>query len=137
MRIIIDDFGTGYSSLALLRQLPVRTLKIDLSFVRTIEDDDQDAAMVMSIIDLGHNLGLEVVAEGVESEAIWRLLAAHGCDTAQGFFTGRPVPAEELDLARVVPEAGAALAARGYSARKGGWRDRPALPGDDRYRREG
>ena len=137
VRIIIDDFGTGYSSLALLRQLPVRTLKIDLSFVRTIEDDDQDAAMVMSIIDLGHNLGLEVVAEGVESEAIWRLLAAHGCDTAQGFFTGRPVPAEELDLARVVPEAGAALAARGYSRRKGGWRDRPALPGDDLYRLEG
>ena len=106
VRIIIDDFGIGYSSLALLRRLPVGALKIDLSFVRTIEHDDQNAAMVMSIIDLGHNLGLEVVAEGVESDAIWDLLAAHGCATAQGYFVGHPVPAHEIDLGRRALGAG-------------------------------
>ena len=108
VQVIIDDFGIGYSSLALLRRLPVSAIKIDLSFVRTIEEDDQDAAMVMSIIDLGHNLGLEVIAEGVETATIWNLLAAHGCDTAQGFYVGRPIPAQEVDLAKTVPGARAA-----------------------------
>jgi len=92
----IDDFGTGYSSLAYLKRLPVDELKIDKSFVMNMESDIGDTKIVRSTIDLGHNMGLRVVAEGVESEAVWRLLAALGCDQAQGYFMSRPLPAEQL-----------------------------------------
>ena len=95
-KLSIDDFGTGYSSLAYLKRLPVDELKIDKSFVMGMERDEQDAKIVRSTIDLAHNLGLTVVAEGVENEAIWRQLVALHCDEAQGYHMSRPLPAAEL-----------------------------------------
>ncbi|WP_374040955.1 putative bifunctional diguanylate cyclase/phosphodiesterase [Massilia sp. PAMC28688] len=92
----IDDFGTGYSSLAYLKRLPVDELKIDKSFVLNMEHDIDDTKIVRSTIDLGHNLGLRVVAEGIESAAVWHLLAALGCDQGQGHFMGRPIPGNQL-----------------------------------------
>ncbi len=96
VRLAIDDFGTGYSSLSYLRQLPVRELKIDQSFVTNLLIDEQDEVIVRSTIDLGHNLGLEVVAEGVESEAVLERLKSFGCDVAQGFCISRPLTAKRL-----------------------------------------
>jgi EAL domain-containing protein (putative c-di-GMP-specific phosphodiesterase class I) len=92
----VDDFGTGYSSLAYLKDLPVRELKIDRRFINNMADDGDDAFIVRSTIDLGRNLGLEVVAEGVETEAVWDQLTLLGCDVAQGYYLSRPVPAAEL-----------------------------------------
>jgi diguanylate cyclase (GGDEF)-like protein len=92
----IDDFGTGYSSLAYLKRLPVDELKIDKSFVMNMERDADDAKIVRSTIDLGHNMGLRVVAEGIESEAVWQILAKMGCDQAQGYFISRPIAASQL-----------------------------------------
>jgi EAL domain-containing protein (putative c-di-GMP-specific phosphodiesterase class I) len=83
VRLSIDDYGTGYSSLSYVRRLPVDEMKIDQSFVRSMGDDD-DALIVRSTVDLDHNLGLVVVAGGVEDEASWRRLAELGCDVAQG-----------------------------------------------------
>jgi EAL domain-containing protein (putative c-di-GMP-specific phosphodiesterase class I) len=95
-KLSIDDFGTGYSSLAYLKRLPVHELKIDKSFVMAMERDADDAKIVRSTIDLAHNLGLSVVAEGIENAAVWDLLEALGCDEGQGFHMGRPLPAAEL-----------------------------------------
>ncbi len=94
--IAIDDFGTGYSSLSYLKRLPIHTLKIDQSFVMDVAFDHQDIAIVRSIIDLGHNLGYKVVAEGVENRMAWDLLASLGCDTAQGFHISKPLPDEHF-----------------------------------------
>ena len=107
----IDDFGTGYSSLAYLKRLPVDELKIDKSFVLNMENDIGDTKIVRSTIDLGHNMGLRVVAEGVESEAVWRLLAALGCDQGQGYFMSRPIPGDQLAawIAAWVPPVSVAL----------------------------
>jgi len=91
LRIAIDDFGTGYSSLVSLKNLPVSTIKIDKSFVMAMNEDNNDAAIVKSTIQLGHNLGLEVVAEGVETPTAWARLAEMGCDVAQGFYLSRPL----------------------------------------------
>jgi diguanylate cyclase (GGDEF)-like protein/PAS domain S-box-containing protein len=96
MRLSIDDFGTGYSSLSYLRQLPVDEIKIDRSFVMAMGEQADDAVIVRSTVDLGRNLGLEVVAEGVETLELWNTLRELGCNTAQGYFLSRPVPAEEL-----------------------------------------
>ncbi len=93
VRLAIDDFGSGYSSFGHLRQLPIDVLKIDRSFIQNMTEDTGDAAIVRSAIDLGHNLGLEVVAEGVETEETKRHLEALGCDTLQGYHLGRPQPA--------------------------------------------
>jgi diguanylate cyclase (GGDEF)-like protein len=90
VRIAIDDFGTGHASLASLRQLPIDVIKIDRSFVQSMAESQADAALVRMAIDTGHNLGLEVVAEGVETESTLRRLEALGCDTLQGFLLGRP-----------------------------------------------
>ena len=92
----LDDFGTGYSSLQHLRRLPVREIKIDRSFVQTMASDPDDDAIVRSIIDLSKALGLRVVAEGVEDERTRIMLADAGCDLGQGWYYGRPMPAEEL-----------------------------------------
>ena len=89
----IDDFGTGYSSLSYLKRLPVDQVKIDKSFVINMAGDENDAAIVRSTIDLGHNLGLRVVAEGVEDHLAWDRLLAFGCDLAQGYFVSRPLSA--------------------------------------------
>jgi EAL domain-containing protein (putative c-di-GMP-specific phosphodiesterase class I) len=94
--VSIDDFGTGYSSLAQLKQLPVRTLKIDRGFVGSMCCDERDAFIVRSSIQLGHNLGLNVVAEGVEDESTLALLGALGCDSAQGYLIKRPCPGDEI-----------------------------------------
>jgi EAL domain-containing protein (putative c-di-GMP-specific phosphodiesterase class I) len=93
----VDDFGTGYSSLAYLRRLPVGELKIDRTFVMNLLDSRNDEVIVRSTIELGHNLGLRVVAEGVEDEASLRELRRLGCDEAQGYHLSRPVPAPELE----------------------------------------
>jgi EAL domain-containing protein (putative c-di-GMP-specific phosphodiesterase class I) len=84
--LAIDDFGTGYSSLSYLHRLPVDEIKIDKSFVQRMTADESDSVIVRSTIDLGHNLGLQVTAEGVEDGQTWQLLAAAGCDQAQGFY---------------------------------------------------
>ena len=96
VRISVDDFGTGYSSLARLVELPIQELKIDRSFVMDMDGDGPGAAIVRSTIDLGHHLGMEVVAEGVETEAQLRELRTLGCDLAQGYHLLRPLPADEV-----------------------------------------
>jgi len=96
IRLSVDDFGTGYSSLSYLRHLPVAELKIDRGFVTNLLFDEQDEVIVRSIIDLGHNLGLQVVAEGVETDEVLSRLRGFGCDMAQGFGVCRPVPFEQL-----------------------------------------
>jgi EAL domain-containing protein (putative c-di-GMP-specific phosphodiesterase class I) len=98
IQLSLDDFGTGHSSMSYLRQLPVEELKIDKSFVKEIVTNKSDGILVRSIIDLAHNLGLCVVAEGVEDEEALTLLRELGCDIAQGYHLGRPVPAAALDL---------------------------------------
>jgi diguanylate cyclase len=103
--ISLDDFGTGFSSLQHLRRLPLSEVKIDRSFVLGMAASHGDAAIVRSVIDLAGALGLRVVAEGVEDERTWRLLAAAGCHAAQGWFHARPMPADDLAgwLARYRP----------------------------------
>jgi len=96
LRVSIDDFGTGYSSLGYLRRFPIDALKIDRSFIRDLSDDPGAATITRGIIALGHNLGLEIVAEGVETRAQLAFLREHGCDEVQGFLTGRPVPPEAI-----------------------------------------
>jgi len=96
VRLAIDDFGTGYSSLAYLKQLPVDEIKIDKSFVLDMMNDNDDLVIVRSTIDLAHNMGRKVTAEGVETQAAWDLLEEMGCDLIQGYYIARPMPAEEL-----------------------------------------
>lgn len=96
VKLFIDDFGTGYSSLSYLQKLPVDSIKIDRSFVTNMVADEDSAIIVRSTIDLGHNLSLEVVAEGVESQAVWEGLADLGCDTAQGYFISQPIPVAQF-----------------------------------------
>ncbi|MFC6237761.1 putative bifunctional diguanylate cyclase/phosphodiesterase [Longivirga aurantiaca] len=91
----LDDFGTGYSSLLLLEQLPVDEVKIDRSFVRRLDEEGGDPAMVRSIVDFAHGLGLSVVAEGLETSHAWRLLREFGCDVAQGYRISRPMPSDQ------------------------------------------
>ncbi len=92
----IDDFGTGHSSLSYLKRLPVAEIKIDRSFVMDMQESDNDAKIVHATIDLAHNLGLKVVAEGVETEAALKVLEKLSCDYAQGYYLSRPVPPDEL-----------------------------------------
>ena len=96
LQLSIDDYGTGYSSLAYLRHLPVNEMKIDKSFVISMDQDDDAEVIVRSTVDLGHNLGLRVVAEGVETAQSWARLVSLGCDSAQGYYVSRPLPAAEI-----------------------------------------
>ncbi len=114
----LDDFGTGYSSMVLLKRLPVSEIKVDRSFVQRMTQSTDDATIVRSIVELAHALGLEAVAEGVETVEAWDALDALGCDSAQGWYIGRPMPAEQATewLLRH-PSRGAALRVlRGGSA---------------------
>lgn len=95
--ISIDDFGTGFSSLSYLKRLPIDALKIDQSFVRDVSTNQDDAALVMAIITLAHNLRLRVVAEGVETEEQWRFLHLLRCDEIQGFVFSKPLPPDDLE----------------------------------------
>jgi EAL domain-containing protein (putative c-di-GMP-specific phosphodiesterase class I) len=97
IRLAVDDFGTGYSSLAYLKHLPVTELKIDRSFIGSISTDGSDMAIVRSIVDLGRNLDLKVVAEGVETKDGMDKLRSLGCELAQGFYIGRPMPGNEVE----------------------------------------
>jgi EAL domain-containing protein (putative c-di-GMP-specific phosphodiesterase class I) len=96
--LFIDDFGTGYSSLSYLQQLPVDAIKIDQSFVMPMNVSADSGVIVRSTIELGHNLGLKVVAEGVESQPLWDRLAMLGCDVAQGYLIGMPMPADQFQF---------------------------------------
>ena len=93
MNLSVDDFGTGYSSLSRLHNFPIAELKIDRSFVTGLGDGESATVLVINIISLAHGLGLHVVAEGVEHEHQYALLRGYGCDYAQGFGLGRPMPA--------------------------------------------
>jgi len=106
VRIAIDDFGTGYSSLSYLKKLPVDAIKIDRSFVRDIEEDPNDAAIIQAILAMAHSLGLSVVAEGVERPAQYLALKSLGCDEYQGFFESPPLTGEDFER-RYVPARGA------------------------------
>ena len=94
--LIVDDFGTGFSSLAYLKKFPVNELKIDQSFIKNMVGNENDSVIVKSTIDLAHNLGLKVVAEGVETEEVFEVLRMLGCDMVQGFYISRPAPANEF-----------------------------------------
>jgi len=105
VRLSIDDFGAGYTSLGQLKNLPITELKIDRSFIMNLGTDSSDAKIVHSMIDLGHNLGLVIVAEGVEAAEVLDELNRFGCDIAQGYYLSRPVPAEAFDAWRAARSA--------------------------------
>lgn len=97
IKIAVDDFGTGQTSLSLLKKLPLNELKIDKSFVQDLRSDSGDGIIIKSTIDLGHNMGLLVVAEGVETNYAWNLLKSYGCDSVQGYLISKPLPAVQLE----------------------------------------
>jgi len=96
VKVAIDDFGTGYSSFNYIKKLPASTLKLDMEFIENIAENESDMAVVDGMIVLAHNLGMTVVAEGVESQAQYKLLTDHKCDIVQGFFIGKPLPEESF-----------------------------------------
>lgn len=96
VRLALDDFGTGYSSLSYLKNFPFDCLKIDQAFIRNLENDRRDMAITRTIVELAHNLGLSVVAEGVETHAQADIIRSFGCDEIQGYLVARPQPALDI-----------------------------------------
>jgi EAL domain-containing protein (putative c-di-GMP-specific phosphodiesterase class I) len=96
--LAIDDFVTGYSSLQYMRELPIGVVKIDQSFISAIGRSTRDEAIIRSVVDLAHTLGLTVTAEGIETDAQLEFMSEVGCDMAQGFLFGRPEPADLVDI---------------------------------------
>jgi EAL domain-containing protein (putative c-di-GMP-specific phosphodiesterase class I) len=125
LHLSIDDFGTGYSSLSYLQDLPVREVKIDMSFVTHVLENPRDRVIVRSTIDLARHLGLQSTAEGIESAAAQEWLRSAGCDQGQGFFIAPPMPAHEATIwltdaaSRVTPANGERLAATAVPLRRG------------------
>jgi diguanylate cyclase len=108
VRLAIDDFGTGYSSMSYLQTMPLHELKIDRRFTAAARTSAGDEAIVRAVLQLGHAVGLDVVAEGVEDEGTHAMLGVMGCDAAQGYYLSRPVPADEVRswvTGRAVPDA--------------------------------
>src|SRR5690606_26814280 len=103
IHLSIDDFGTGYSSLSYLKLFPINTLKIDQYFTRNIHIDAKDAALVDTIIRMAHNVGLNVIAEGVETDEQLEFLKVRECDQAQGYFFNKPLPAEDIERLYKLP----------------------------------
>ena len=108
VHIAFDDFGTGYASLAYLKQFPFNRLKIDRSFVRDLHSNASDAAIVGATISLSKQLGLSVIAEGIEEAVTIDVLARMGCDEGQGYYLGRPMPADEFEKRFLVTAEGSA-----------------------------
>jgi diguanylate cyclase len=106
IHIYIDDFGTGFSSLGYLKKLPIHGIKIDKSFVMDLENNPDSETIVLSTIGLAHNLGLKIIAEGVENQEIWRRLTVHHCDEAQGYHFAKPVPADRFEMMVAKPRSG-------------------------------
>jgi EAL domain-containing protein (putative c-di-GMP-specific phosphodiesterase class I) len=96
VNISIDDFGTGYSSFSYIKQLPANTLKLDMDFIKDIPENKADMAVVDGMIMLAHNLGMKVVAEGVESQEQYDFLTEHNCDLIQGYFINKPLSEERF-----------------------------------------
>jgi EAL domain-containing protein (putative c-di-GMP-specific phosphodiesterase class I) len=115
-RVVFDDFGTGYASLSYLKTFPLNGLKIDRSFVLGLLGDSGDAAIVGSTISLGRQLGLSVIAEGIENEASAELLVRMGCEEGQGYCFGRPMPARAFEKQFLAPQDVADKAAAGQAA---------------------
>ena len=116
VRFAIDDFGTGYSSLSYLKKLPLQSVKIDRSFIKDIASDEGDYAIVRSVIDLAHNLGMSVIAEGVEDAPTSAMLLKHGCEFAQGYYFSRPLPPRELIKVIQQSDSGLQLGPAMYAA---------------------
>ena len=98
VRLVIDDFGTGYSSLAYLKRYPLNKIKIDRSFVKDTPQDTDDVSLIKAMIQMAHSLDLDIVAEGVETQAQWSLMQDLGSDVIQGYYLSRPMPAEDAML---------------------------------------
>jgi EAL domain-containing protein (putative c-di-GMP-specific phosphodiesterase class I) len=115
-RIVFDDFGTGYASLSYLKKFPLDGLKIDRSFVFELLSDSDDAAIVGSTIGLSRQLGLSVIAEGIENRATADLLVSMGCEQGQGYFFGRPMPAHAFESQFLAAPENAKMLAGGQAA---------------------
>jgi EAL domain-containing protein (putative c-di-GMP-specific phosphodiesterase class I) len=117
VRVVFDDFGTGYASLSYLKKFPLDGLKIDRSFVLDLRADSDDAAIVGSTVGLSKQLGLSVIAEGIENRATADLLVSMGCEEGQGYFFGRPMPAQAFEEQFLKPaEPAACVLAEGEAA---------------------
>jgi EAL domain-containing protein (putative c-di-GMP-specific phosphodiesterase class I) len=118
LQVAIDDFGTGYSSLYYLKTLPIDVLKIDQSFIRDLTTDPDDATITTAIINLAHNIGLKVIAEGIETEGQLAYLREKACDEGQGYYFSRPLPANEFT--ELLEREELLLNAASFSVQRGG-----------------